>query len=66
MSDDDARMLAPKIIAFKHSRGGRLPMLNAEDKEEKLLAQAHAYLTARKAQWLREKQAKDQKQVKDL
>lgn len=56
MSDEDALVLVPKIKAFVIAHNGKYPALNSNDKEEKLLAQAQAYITARKAQWLREKQ----------
>jgi hypothetical protein len=55
MSDEDALALVPQIQAFVVAHNGKFPTLNAKDKTEKLLAQAQAYLTARKAAWLREK-----------
>ncbi len=60
MSDEDALVLVPKIKAFVIAHNGKYPALNSSDKEEKLLAQAQAYITARKAQWLREKQGSKQ------
>lgn len=59
MSDEDALVLVPQIKAFVVAHNGKYPALNSSDKNEKLLAQAQAYLTARKAAWLREKE--DQK-----
>lgn len=56
MSDEDALALVPQIKAFVVAHNGKYPALNANDKNEKLLAQAQAYLTARKAKWLLEKQ----------
>ena len=56
MSDEDALALVPQIKAFVVAHNGKYPALNTSDKSEKLLAQAQAYLTARKAAWLREKE----------
>lgn len=56
MSDEDALALVPQIKAFVVSHNGKYPMLNSSDKNEKLLAQAQAYLTARYAQVQRDKQ----------
>ncbi len=56
MSDEDALALVPQIKAFVVAHNGKYPTLNSSDKTEKLLAQAQAYLTARKAAWLREKE----------
>lgn len=56
MTDEDALALVPQFDAFRVAHNGKYPSLNASDKDEKLLAQARAYLVARKAQWLREKQ----------
>ena len=58
MSDEDALVLVPQIKAFRVAHNGAYPSLNAKDANEKLLAQAQAYLTARKARWLKEKQQK--------
>jgi superfamily II DNA or RNA helicase len=55
MSDEDALVLVPKIKAFVVAHNGKYPMLNSNDKNEKLLAQAQAYLTARYAQLQRDK-----------
>jgi superfamily II DNA or RNA helicase len=60
MSDEDAMALVKGIKAFLVTHNGRYPMLNSNDKNEKLLAQAQAYLTARYAQIQRDKQ-KDSK-----
>lgn len=54
MSDEDALALVPQIEAFVVTHNGKHPMLNSKDTNEKLLAQAFAYLTARRAQWERE------------
>lgn len=56
MSDEDALALVPQIEAFVVTHNGKHPMLNSKDSNEKLLAQAFAYLTARRAQWEREKE----------
>lgn len=56
MSDEDALALVPQVKAFVIAHNGKYPALNSSDKNEKLLAQAQAYLTARKAAWLREKE----------
>ena len=55
MSDEDALALVPQIKAFVVAHNGKYPALNANDKNEKLLAQAQAYLTARYAKWQQEK-----------
>ncbi|MEX0895662.1 MAG: DEAD/DEAH box helicase [Patescibacteria group bacterium] len=56
MSDEDALSLVPQIKAFVVTQNGKYPKLNSGDKNEKLLAQAQAYLTARYAQKQREKE----------
>jgi hypothetical protein len=56
MSDEDALALVPQIKSFVIAHNGKYPVLNSSAKNEKLLAQAQAYLTARKAAWLREKE----------
>lgn len=56
MSDEDALALVPQIKAFVVSNNGKYPAINSSDKREKLLAQAQAYLTARKAAWLKDKE----------
>ena len=56
MSDEDALALVEHIKAFRIAHNGAYPSLNSNDANEKLLAQAQAYLTARKAKWLQEKQ----------
>lgn len=56
MSDEDAIALVPQIKAFVVAHNGKYPMLNSNDKNEKLLAQAQAYLTARYAQVKRDKE----------
>lgn len=55
MSDEDALALVPQIKAFVIANNNKYPMLNSSNKNEKLLAQAQAYLTARYAQVQREK-----------
>lgn len=60
MSDEDALVLVPQIKAFVVAHNGKYPMLNSNDKNEKLLAQAQAYLTARYAQVQRDKERKVQ------
>jgi len=59
MSDEDALVLVPKIKSFVVTHNGKYPMLNSTDKNEKLLAQAQAYLTARYAQIQRDKERKE-------
>ena len=56
MSDEDALALVPQIKAFVIAHNGKYPAINSSDKNEKLLAHAQAYLTARKAAWLRDKE----------
>lgn len=56
MSDEDALALVPQIKAFVIAHNGKYPAMNSSDKSEKLLAQAQAYLTARKAAWLRDQE----------
>lgn len=58
MSDEDALALVLPIKFFRDTHNGRYPMLNSNDKNEKLLAQAQAYLTARRSQMLRVKESK--------
>jgi len=59
MSDEDALVLVPQIETFVATHN-RHPMLNSNDKNEKLLAQAKAYLTARYSQLQRDKERKEQ------
>jgi len=54
MTDEDALALVPQIKAFVVAHNGKYPALNASNKNEKLLAQAQAYLTARYAKWQQE------------
>lgn len=56
MKIEDALALVPQIKAFKIAHNGKMPALNSEDKNEKLLAQATAFLTAQRAKYEREKQ----------
>lgn len=60
MSDEDALALVPQIKAFVIAHNGKYPALNANDKSEKLLANAQAYLTRRYTVWQQEKQRTDQ------
>lgn len=55
MTDEDALALVPQIKAFVVAHNGKYPALNSSNKNEKLLAQAQAYLTARYAKWQQEK-----------
>lgn len=59
MSDEDALALVPQIKQFVVAHNGKYPSLNSNDKNEKLLAQAQAYLTARRSQYMRDKQTTD-------
>ncbi len=61
MSDEDALALVPHIKAFLVAHNGKYPALNATDKNEKLLAQAQAYLTARYAKWQQTKAMETEK-----
>ncbi len=54
MTDEDALALVPQIKAFVVAHNGKYPALNSSNKNEKLLAQAQAYLTARYAKWQQE------------
>jgi superfamily II DNA or RNA helicase len=56
MSDEDALALVPQIKAFVIAHNGKYPALNATDKNEKLLANAQAYLTRRYTVWQQEKE----------
>lgn len=56
MSDEDALALVPQIKSFVVTHNGQYPKLNSNNKNEKLLAQAQAYLTARRSQMLRDKE----------
>lgn len=55
MKVEDALALVPQIKAFIVTHNGGYPSLNSEDKNEKLLAQAQAFLTAQRAKYEREK-----------
>ena len=55
MKVEDALALVPQIKAFRVSHNGIMPSLHTDDKNEKLLAQAHAFLTAQRAKYEREK-----------
>jgi len=55
MRVEDALALVPQIKAFIVAHNGRHPSLNTDDKNEKLLAQAQAFLTVQRAKYEREK-----------
>lgn len=55
MDDEDALALVPQIKAFVIAHNGKYPAMNSHDKNEKLLAQAQAYLTALYAKWQKDK-----------
>jgi hypothetical protein len=55
MNDEDALALVPQIKAFVVAHNGKYPAMNSQDKNEKLLAQAQAYLTARYTKWQKDK-----------
>jgi superfamily II DNA or RNA helicase len=59
MSDEDALALVPQIKSFLDRNNGQYPKRNSSDKDEKLLAQAYAYLTARTSQYQRDKEIKN-------
>lgn len=56
MSDEDALALVPQIKTFVVTHNGKYPKLNSNDNNEKLLAHAQAYLTARYSQVQRDKE----------
>lgn len=55
MKVEDALALVPQIKAFIVAHNGAYPSLHSNDKNEKLLAQAQAFLTAQRAKYEREK-----------
>ena len=55
MKVEDALSLVPQIKAFIVGHNGVYPSLNSNDKNERLLAQAQAFLTAQRAKYEREK-----------
>ncbi len=60
MKVEDALALVPQIKAFVVAHNGTFPSLHANDKNEKLLAQAQAFLTAQRAKYEREKNDREQ------
>ena len=60
MKVEDALALVPQIKAFIVARNGAYPSLHSNDKNEKLLAQAQAFLTAQRAKYEREKLIREQ------
>lgn len=58
MKVEDALALVPQIKAFIVAHNGAFPSLHTDDKNEKLLAQAQAFLTAQRAKYEREKAAR--------
>ena len=60
MKVEDAFALVPQIKAFIVAHNGAYPSLHSDDKNEKLLAQAQAFLTAQRAKYEREKLTRDQ------
>lgn len=59
MSDEDALALVPQIKSFVVAHNGKYPARNSSDKNEKLLAQAQAYLTAKYSQVQRNRAEKE-------
>lgn len=55
MKVEDALALVPQIKAFVVAHNGQYPSLNADDSNEKHLAQVQAFLTAKRAAWERER-----------
>ena len=53
MKVEDALALVPQIKAFVVSHQGKYPSLHSNDQNEKLLAQAQAFLTAQRAKYER-------------
>jgi len=62
MKVEDALALYPQIKAFVVVHNGKFPSLNSDDKNEKLLAQAQAFLTAQMASYKREKLNNNEKE----
>ena len=60
MKVEDALALVPQIKAFIVAHNGAHPSLHSGDKNEKLLAQAQAFLTAHRAKYEREKLTREQ------
>lgn len=55
MKVEDALALVPQIKAFVVAHNGKYPSIHADDSNEKILAQAQAFLTAQRAKYEREK-----------
>ncbi len=55
MRVEDALAMVPQIKAFVVAHNGKYPSLHADDNNEKILAQAQAFLTAQRAKYEREK-----------
>ena len=55
MRVEDALAMVPQIKAFVVVHNGKYPSLHADDNNEKILAQAQAFLTAQRAKYEREK-----------
>lgn len=57
MKVDDALVLVEPLKAFIVAHNGKYPSLHSSDRNEQLLAQAQAFLTAQRAKWERERSA---------
>ena len=55
MRVEDALAMVPQIKAFVVAHNGGYPSLRSNDSNEKILAQAQAFLTAQRAKYEREK-----------
>lgn len=55
MRVEDALAMVPQIKAFVVAHNGKYPSLHADDNNERILAQAQAFLTAQRAKYEREK-----------
>lgn len=55
MRVEDALALVPQIKAFIVAHNGKYPSLHSDDSNEKILAQAQAFLTVQRAKYEREK-----------
>ena len=58
MKVEDALALVPQIKVFIVAHQGKYPSLHSDDQNEKLLAQAQAFLTAQRAKYERMKREK--------
>ncbi len=64
MRVEDALALVPQIKAFIVAHNGKYPSLHSDDNNEKILAQAQAFLTAQRAKYEREKIKRSAEEIK--